>query len=133
MKNPMDRREFLKFAGIGAMFGGIIVLQGCGDSRSGGSSATTTTKPISTPTTTAAYSDKNGNIAGNHGHTVTLTAGQQQAGQSVTLTLTPATTDGWHTHLLSLTAAAVKDIAAGNQVTEESSATLGHAHPVTFN
>ena len=74
------------------------------------------------------YSDKQGTIGTNHGHAVTLTAAQQQAGQAVTLTLS-----GSHTHQLSLSAAEVTAVANGTNVAKDSTSDLGHSHTVTFN
>jgi len=82
--------------------------------------------------TSPAYTDKVGAISANHGHSVTLTAAQQQAGQAVTLTFT-LSTDGSHTHQISLSAAQVTAIAAGTQVTVTSTLVNGHTHDVTFN
>ena len=89
-----------------------------------------TTKPITTPTPTPTHSDLMGNIANNHGHSVVLTAAQQDAGQAVLLTLTIGS---GHTHTLSLTATQVKDIADGKTVSATSSTNSGHSHLVTFN
>jgi len=79
--------------------------------------------------TSPVYTDKVGTISANHGHSVTLTAAQQQAGQAVTLTLT----GGTHTHQISLSAAQVTAIAAGTQTTVVSTSDSGHTHNVTFN
>lgn len=83
--------------------------------------------------TSLVYTDKVGTISANHGHSVTLTASQQQAGQAVTLTLI-GTAD--HTHQISLSAAQVVAIAAGTQVTVVSTLASDdgdHSHNVTFN
>jgi len=86
--------------------------------------------PTPTPTPTSTYSDLMGNIANNHGHTVVITAAQQEASQAVTLLLTVGS---GHTHTLSLTAAQVQDIANGKTVSATSSVNAGHNHLVTFN
>jgi len=86
--------------------------------------------PNPNPTPTPTHSDLMGSIANNHGHTVVLTAAQQDAGQAVTLQLTIGS---GHTHTLSLTAAQVKEIADGKTVSATSSTNSGHSHVVTFN
>ncbi len=76
--------------------------------------------------------DVTGSIDANHGHTVTVTEAQLDAGLAATLTLT---TGSGHTHTLDLTAQEVMDIAAGTEVVGISSTagTVVHAHDVTFN
>jgi hypothetical protein len=95
----------------------MIALQGC----SSGSSSSM----MPTPT----MADMSGTISANHGHSITLTAAQQQAGAAVTLT----TTGGDHTHELGLKAAEVATIAAGGRLYIETSVTLGHSHTVMWN
>jgi hypothetical protein len=119
MAETMDRRRFLSFAASGVAVGALFALQGC----SSGSSSSPT------PTPDPTYSDKNGVIGTNHGHSVTLTAAQQQAGEAVTLTLTTGT---GHTHTVDFNAQAVKDIAAGIRRDGTSSVDSGHYHSVSF-
>lgn len=83
--------------------------------------------------TSMVYIDKIGSISLNHGHSVTVTAAQQQIGQAVTLTFTVGDA---HTHQISLSAAQLAAIAVGTETTVES--TLDdvddpHTHNVTFN
>ena len=82
------------------------------------------------PSATTKHVDIMGDISNNHGHTIVLTAAQQDAGQAVTLLLTVGS---GHTHTLSLSAAQVQAIAAGTTVSETSSVNSGHSHLVTFN
>ena len=117
MAQTMGRRKFLSLAASSVAVGAILALQGC----SSGSSTSTTPTPSAT--------DKVGAISSNHGHSVTLTAAQQQAGVAVTL----ATSGGTHKHTLSLTAENVVAAAAGTKVSQETSTTNGHSHMVTFN
>lgn len=83
--------------------------------------------------TSMVYTDKIGSISLNHGHSVIVTAAQQQVGQAVTLTLTFGDA---HIHQISLSAAQLAAIAVGTRTTVES--TLDdvddpHTHYVTFN
>ena len=71
----------------------------------------------------------NGAISANHGHSVTLTAAQQQAGAAVTLTMT----GGDHTHSVGLRNTEVAMIAAGTAFSIESSSDFFHSHTVRFN
>ena len=117
MAETMDRRRFLSLAAGSVAVGALICLQGC-DSGSEGSA---------TPTPTAG--DKSGAISANHGHVVTLTAAQQQAGAAVTLDMT----GGDHPHAVGLRDTEVATIAAGTRFSIESSVVAGHSHTVTFN
>jgi hypothetical protein len=117
MEQTMDRRKFLSFAAASVAVGALIALQGCNS----GSSGSTTPTP--------AVGDKSGAISSNHGHSITLTAAQQQAGAAVTLTTTGAD----HTHTVGLRDTEVATIAAGTRFSVVSSVTAGHSHTITFN
>jgi hypothetical protein len=126
MMENMDRRRFLTFAASGVALGAaLVVLQGCSSGSSNSDSTPTTPTTPTNPT----FSDKNGAVSANHGHTFTLTAAQQQAGADVTITSKGAT----HAHKLFLTAAEVAAVVAGTKVAKESSTVLAHSHIVTFN
>ena len=75
--------------------------------------------------------DVNGTIGDNHGHSVTITEAELDAGDAVTLTLT---TGLGHTHTAELNAQEVQDIADGTEVVVESSTASSdnHSHTVTF-
>jgi hypothetical protein len=114
----MDRRTFLLNVGVLATWVGVsVVISGCSSDDD----------PVGPSTNT-------GNIRGvvgtNHGHNVTLTKVQVDAGNAVTLTLT---TGNGHTHSVSLTEIQVTSIGAGNQVSATSSSDSGHSHLATFN
>lgn len=116
----MDRREFLRKAGLVATWAAIpIVVTGCGDDDGG-------------PTGT---DNGDGNVpgsvsnSGGHSHSVAITRAQIDAGDSVTLTLTGS----GHTHTVSLTANEVMNIGDGERVSKESSNDRSHSHTVTFN
>ncbi len=112
----MDRRDFLKNAGLVSAWVGVsVVLHGCGDDDD----------PVNPGLPTG---DVAGVIGANHGHAVAITGAQIDAQGAVTLILS-----GSHTHSVDLTAAQVGEIGAGNTVTATSSSNSGHSHPVTFN
>ncbi|MCB1184363.1 hypothetical protein KDM41_13090 [bacterium] len=113
----MERREFLRNAGLVATWAGVaITLGGCGDDDD--------------PAAPAGTGDVSGAIGTNHGHTVTITGAQLDAGAAVTLTLT---TGNGHTHTVALDAAQVGDVAGGTTVATVSATSAGHTHTVTFN
>lgn len=120
----MDRREFLARAGVAATWAGIAIrVSACGDESDtgtapggGGGGAGGVTGVVS--------------VVSGHSHSgSTVTDAQLMAGNAVMLTLTGA----GHTHIVSLTAGEVMDIAAGAQVVTTSTNDSGHAHTVTFN
>lgn len=115
----MDRREFLARAGLVAAWAAIpIAIEGCGDDYD------------KNPTGGGGGNDDDvaGVIGSNHGHAVTVTRVQINAGQDVTLTLS-----GSHTHTVNLTAAELATIGDGGRVAKSSSSDSGHSHTVTFN
>ena len=115
----INRRDFLKWTGLAAAGITISATIGCEGGDDNGTDAGT-------------YSDKSGSISSNiEGHTVTLTAAQQEAGNAVTLTLT---TGGGHSHTVRFSAAEVQSIANGGSATHTSStdAATGHNHVVSF-
>ena len=97
-----------------------LALAGCVDGMTDGRSASTT---VSTPT-----SDKPGSIANNHGHSVALTAADQDAGLDVALRLS----GGGHGHLLYLSSEQVLAVATGGVAEAMSLVVIGHDHLVTF-
>ena len=117
----LDRREFTRLSVLALLGGASITITSCGG---GGSSP-------GAPNPPGAGGDERGEITGNHGHTVTLTSAQMQAGGDMTLTLTTGTPE--HVHSLSLTAAEVTTIRGGGRVSKVSSTTDLHEHTVIFN
>lgn len=112
--DTLDRREFT-VQSLLVMLGGVaITISGC----------ESPTQPT--------YTDKTGNVASNHGHTVVITGAQLGAGGAVTLAIQGTST---HTHTVALTAADVLGILDGRQVSKDSSPSPSgsHSHTVTFN
>jgi hypothetical protein len=100
-----------------------LILSGC---DGGGSSSSDQTN---SPAASSSHVNKAGDISSNHGHTVILTAAQQDAGVAVTLELTPG---NGHTHTVDFTAAQVQTIAGGGHASAESTVVGGHSHTVSF-
>ena len=123
----LDRRQFLERLGVMCVGAGFLALAGTGCESGGGDGGTDA--PPTTTTPGSSYSDKSASIGSNHGHSATLTAAQQQAGDAVMLGLSSG--DG-HTHTVSFSAGQVQTIAAGGSATSESSTDGGHSHSVTF-
>ena len=114
----MKRREFLRNIGLSVgWFGVVVVLDGCSDEDDPGTPGSGGT------------GDVDGVIGANHGHVVTITGVQLDAGGSVILTLV----GGTHTHSVTLTAQQVEAVAMGQRVSATSSSDSAHSHPVTFN
>ena len=115
----MERREFLKQAGLVSTWIGVaVVVQACSSYDDPGD-----------PAPAAGDGDVSGAIGSNHGHAVAITDAQIDAGNAVTLTLG----GGGHAHSVSLTAEQVGDISAGTRVQATSTSGAGHTHSVTFN
>jgi VCBS repeat-containing protein len=125
----IGRRRFTA-AGVLALLGGATIsISGCGG---GGSSSPSSPSggPTPSPGPTPASGDRTGSISANHGHAAVLTAAQLQAGGAVTLGIQGA---GDHPHSVGLSAAQVQAIASGQRITQESTVQDSHAHDVTFN
>ena len=108
------------------VLGGVVItVTGCSVTSSSSSpSPTTTTAPPAPP------SGNQGTISANHGHTATIGGAELSAGNEVVLDIM-GTAD--HPHSVSVTAAEVSQIAAGQRVSKESTSNQAHTHFVTFN
>ena len=126
MSDDITRRDFT-LQSLLALLGGVVVtVTACGDSSSPSSpTPSTTTAPPQAPT-----GDVQGTISANHGHTATITRAQLTANNQVTLDIRGSSD---HPHSVSLTAAEVSQIAAGQRVSKESTNNQSHTHFVTFN
>ena len=112
----LNRREFTVASALALLGGATITITGCG----GSSSTTGSSGPV----------DVNGNIAGNHGHSVTISAAQLTAGSSLQLTLRDG--GSGHTHTVDLTGTEVTAIRSGQAVAKDSSDAQAHRHTVSF-
>jgi hypothetical protein len=125
----LDRREFTAEAALAALAGVVITVSGCGGGGGGGGYSS----PSSPSTPSAAggnSSDKSGTISDNHGHLAVVTGAQLIAGNVVQLDIRGSAD---HTHMVTLTAAAIQTIQAGRPAVTDSTSSTGHAHSVTFN
>ena len=127
------RRRFLKNALIWLPAGTAALgalLAACSDSSdSADESALSDCSLDGTCDTSSAIHDA---IANNHGHSVSLSQAEVDAGKAVSPTLTMGGADD-HIHTVTLTAAMIADIKAGMQLHVDSSNEPGHSHCVTFN
>jgi hypothetical protein len=120
----LDRREFTLRSILTMLAGVTITISGCGGGggSTGGGSPNQPNPPAS--------GDKTGNVSANHGHTAVINAAQLSAGGAVTLDIRGSAD---HPHSLTLSAAEVSSIAAGQRVGKASSEDQLHTHTVTFN
>jgi hypothetical protein len=123
----LDRREFTAEAVLTALAGVVITVSGCGG---GGGGDASPSSPGTPPPAPAGSSDESGTISGNHGHSAVVTGAQLVAGSAVQLDIRGSAD---HTHLVTLSAAAIQAIQAGQPAVTDSTGTDGHLHTVTFN
>ena len=110
----MKRRAFLQTSGLAALLAGVsVTITGCGSDEATGPGP----------------GGVSGVIGGNHGHSVSITASQLDAGVGLTLSMG----GGSHSHTVVLSDAQVESIALDTKVTVNSSSDSGHTHGVTFN
>ncbi|MCZ6748504.1 MAG: hypothetical protein O7D96_04370 [SAR324 cluster bacterium] len=132
---PLTRRDFLlksvtvPSAAVAGLAG--LALVSCSGDDGGGTSESALSNCTATGTCEAG-GDFNVAIAGNHGHTVSLTEADAAAGAEQILVMTVASTNG-HTHTVTLTAAMLTDLADGLKLRVTSSSTDVHTHCITFN
>ncbi len=128
-RNTVDRRVFTGAAALALLGGASIVLSGCGTAPVGpdlSSPGVPLPSPSAAPDPAA---DKTGAISSNHGHLAVLSAAAIARGGGLTLDIMGQTL---HTHAVTLTADEVGQIAAGGQVSRETTGRT-HTHTVTFN
>ncbi len=130
----LNRREFLRRGlalppTIAGLWAGLS-LASCGDDGS----TSANESELSTCSDTGDCDDSgdfNVAIASNHGHTLTLTQAEVDAGAEITIVVTD---NGDHAHAVTLTAAMLADVAAGLKLRLLSTgAADGHSHCITVN
>jgi hypothetical protein len=126
------RRTFLAGALIWIPAGAAVLsalLAACSGGEDDNASALSTCSESGTCDTSGAI---NTAISSNHGHTVTLSQAEVDAGQAVTKQLTLAS---GHTHDVTLTAEMLQEVKAKKLLRLESTAgsTDSHTHCVSFN
>jgi hypothetical protein len=126
----VDRRQFTIAAAL-AFLGGATIALGC----AGGSKSPSGPGPIPSPA--PGTGNLSGSVDANHAmpHVAIITAAQLGAGAGVTLD----TSNGLHSHTVTIAAAQMGQLAAGVRVSVTSSrnphsdGTGPHEHVVTFN
>jgi hypothetical protein len=117
----VGRREFTLASVLAALGGATITVASCGG---GGSPSSASPAPA------AGGGGREGTVSANHGHSAVIAAAELAAANAVNLAIRGAAD---HPHTVSLTAADVAGIAAGQRVSRTSTAEEGHTHVVTFN
>jgi len=117
----MTRKDFLRSivgAGLGAA--SVAVIAGCGgDDGGGGGSVDAPVAACTTPTSA---------IGSNHGHTITVSLADVNAGVDKTYDITGSSA---HAHMATVTAADFAAIKAGTTRMVTSTSGGGHTHSVT--
>lgn len=120
----MDETTLQRREAILAMLAGLTVtITGCGGGGGNSGNSAGTNNP------TAVGGDRHGSITANHGHTAVITLAQLQAGNAVTLDIRGSAD---HNHRVELTAAEVRTLAGGGEVTKVTTSTDGHNHQINF-
>lgn len=120
----MNRRQFTKE--LAFLSGITVTVSACGGGGGGYSSPTGSSTP---PPTTNASGDKIGQISANHGHTAVIRGAELAAENAVQINIEGT---AGHPHMITLPAAAIRDLRAGRSVQTQSTSTDGHTHTVTF-
>jgi len=129
----LKRRQFTQEASLAFLAGVVVTVADCGGGSGGGGDDGYGNPTGGSPTTTLAAApsgSKSGTIAGNHGHTATITAAQLSAGGALSLSIEGS---AGHNHVVDLPAQAVTEVKDGRKVEKMSTQTDAHTHLVTFN
>lgn len=116
----MTRKQFLKSVlGVGVGAVGVAAIAGCGGDDGGGGVTPDAANVCTTPAT---------NISANHGHTITVSLADVDAGANKTYDISGT---GGHAHSVTITAQQFGQIKRGQTLMIESTAGGGHTHSVT--
>jgi len=116
----MTRKDFLRsIVGAGLGVASVAVIAGCGGDDGGGGSVDAPAASCTTPTSA---------IGTNHGHTITVSLADVNAGVDKTYDITGSSP---HTHMVTVTAADFTAIKAGTTRMVTSTSGGGHTHAVT--
>jgi VCBS repeat-containing protein len=119
-EHQLSRREFTVEWALAMLAGATITISGCG-----GDDDNPTANPSPQP------GSHPGTISANHGHEVTITAADVNAGTGKTaLTIRGSAT---HSHTIDLSAAQIVSIGQNQRVSVTSTSEDAHNHTVTFN
>lgn len=119
----MTRKQFLRSilgVGVGAL--GVATIAGCGGDSDGGGTDAGVDAPAASCTTPTA------SIASNHGHAITVSLADVNAGVDKTYDITGSS---GHAHQVTVTAAQFGQIKAGQTLNLTSTSGGGHTHGVT--
>jgi len=115
----MTRKQFLRsVVGVGVGAVGVAALAGCGGDDGGGGAVDAPAAVCTTPTNA---------IQGNHGHVLTVTLADVNAGVDKTYDIMGTSI---HTHMVTITAADFVMIKAGTTRMVVSTTGGGHTHPI---
>jgi len=120
----MNRRQFTK--DLAFLSGITVTLTSCGG---GGGSSYSNPAGSTAPPTTNASGDKLGQISANHGHTARIASAEIAAENAVTINIEGT---AGHPHMVTVPAAAIRDLRTGRTVQTNSTTTDGHNHTVVF-
>lgn len=112
----VPRREAI----LSLLAGLSVTITGCGGGGSSRGGATGAT---------GVSGDRVGSITANHGHSAVITQAQLLAGNAVVLDIQGS---AQHNHRVELSAAEVRSLAGGGEVTKITTSADGHDHQVTF-
>jgi hypothetical protein len=115
----MTRKGFLRAATGGTI---LLILQACG----GGDG--TSTSSLDDGSQDASCGSSDAAITGNHGHVLAIPAADLDSAVDVSYSIQGSAS---HAHTITLTAAQLQMLKAGQAVTVTSSTTLSHNHSVT--
>lgn len=126
----LGRRQFTIATALAALSGVAITVSGCGGGDGGASPAGATGSDAYGGGAAASGGEKVGSVSANHGHAAVITAAQLRGTDALVLNIRG---NSDHSHTVALSAAELGSIAAGQQVSKESTTESAHGHTVTFN
>lgn len=126
----MNRKTFIKTATAGALISiPVVSLLGCSGSDDGNSS-NPNNNPNPNPQANCLQNGTVTAISSNHGHSLTVSKEDVNAGVEKSYTLSQATTDN-HIHEVTISATQFSNLKSNNQITATSTSDTGHSHAVT--
>lgn len=133
MSEIITRKEFVaRMAGASV----VLLFQACGGGGSDGGTIAAApapgpaAAPAPSPTPTASSATCTDTIVANHGHVLTVAAGDLDSMVDLTYDI-HGTAD--HTHFVVLTVAQLSALKAGTTVATQSTITLDHQHDISIN
>lgn len=122
----MDRKTFIKKTSAGILIGiPAVSLLSCSGSDDGSSP-----NPDQTPQGNCAQNGTVSSIGANHGHNLTVSKEDVNAGTQKTYTLSQATTDQ-HIHEVTISQSEFNTLKSNGRISVSSTNQAGHTHAVT--